>query len=150
MVFKIRPSYFNPQMWVTACIIYFGERFLILLRDTDNPRWPNLWNFPEGHKIGDESAQAAVIRGVEKDTGIVLNPEQFRESQEFYVRDEGNEPEDTFDISYTVFVVQLETEPVVRLTPGNHSAFRWVTLRESVELPMIPKEDEIIDLILAV
>ena len=147
MVFKTMPPDFDRQISVTACLIDLDGKFLILRRDTDKPRWPNLWNMPGGHQIGDKSAQDAVIRGVIGDTRIVLDPEQFLESHELYVR-YGNEP-DFYDVIYTVFVVRLETEPAIRLTPGDHSEFRWLRPREIADLPMIPYENEIIDLILS-
>ena len=43
-----------------------------------------------------------------------------------------------------MFEYQMDKRPDITLSPEEHSEFRWTTLREALDLQLIPGEDECI------
>lgn len=148
MVDEVEPEGFVPNIKVAGCIIVVDGKVLLLLR-SDNKSWAqNEWCLPSAHLIDDESPRAAAIRGVEKDTGIVLSPEQLPGHRKLYVTHKRDEPDSSFKVHYFASRVRLESEPDVQLKPGDNVESRFVGPEEIDVLPVISTEAEIIAIVM--
>lgn len=139
IVFQDPPKNFAPRMEVSICFIKDGDRVLFLKRQYNKPEG-NTWGIPGGKLDPGETAKKAVIREVSEETGIELDGSKVRYFGKVYAKSETNE------VILHVFETTLKNQPEVTINPKEHQDYQWVTLDESLSLPLIPGEEECIEL----
>ncbi len=139
IVFFSPPEHFHPKIEVAACFMKTGDEFLFL-KGLARKDHGETWGIPGGKCEKGETAQEAVIREVWEETGIVLKSEKIRDCGKVYFR------HPTLDFTYYMFEYTLESKPSVRIQTDEHSDFRFLTLKEALDiLPLMPGEAECID-----
>lgn len=111
---------------VVACVVARDERLLVCQRPPGK-RHGGLWEFPGGKTEVGETDDAAAARELSEELGVevtAVGPSLFE------VVDPGSD----FTISF--LEVEIRGEPVCL----EHSAIRWATLTDLVELPLAPSD----------
>ncbi|MBS0607402.1 MAG: NUDIX hydrolase [Verrucomicrobia bacterium] len=139
VVFQIPPKNFSSKMEVSICFIKDGDRVLFLKRQFNKPEG-NTWGIPGGKLDPGETAKKAVIREVSEETGIELDGSQVRYFGKVYAKGEAN------DVILHVFETTVKETPDVTINPVEHQDYLWVTLDDSLQLPLISGEEECIEL----
>ncbi len=138
LVFQTPPENFNPKIEVAACFINVSDRVLFLKRVPSKTEG-NLWGIPGGKLEKEESPMSGVVREVLEETTIQLKPEHVKYFGKVYIR------YPHIDFIYHMFEHNFENFPKsVTIDENEHSEYRWITLREALEMPLIPGEDECI------
>jgi mutator protein MutT len=137
MVFEEEPKDFRPKMEVSACFIRVDEQVLFLKRLPTKPQG-STWGIPGGKCDPGETASDAVIREIFEETGIAMSRESLHYFGEFYIR----YPD--MDYTFHMFEYSMQQLPEVHYSPLEHSGYRWVTLEEALQMPLIPGEEECI------
>lgn len=114
---------------IAGCFIELDDKFLLLHRLPEKSEG-NKWGIPAGKLEGGEKEDAAVLREVEEETGIILNPENLEKLPPI---------EWVFGskiISFIPFRVHLNGDlPIVKINPNEHQAYAWVTADECYNHP---------------
>lgn len=140
MVFEEKPKDFRPKMEVAACFIRVGDQVLFMKRLPHKPQG-NTWGIPGGKFDKGETAHETVTREIREETGIDIPKESMNYFGKYYVR----YPE--MDYIFHMFEYQLEELPSVQYNPKEHAGYRWLTFEEALQMPLIPGEEECIDLV---
>ncbi|HEV7121278.1 MAG TPA: NUDIX hydrolase [Candidatus Paceibacterota bacterium] len=135
MIYKERPADFNPKFEVVSCVLQHDGKFLLLHRHDHKPQG-GTWCLPGGKADADEDLPSAIAREMREETGYDAGPEEFTASHSLLVSHDG------YDFIYTVFSHVLPEPLEVRLEESAHKGYRWVTLEQALELPLMPDEDE--------
>lgn len=132
IVYLDPPADFLPRAEVGGCFCESEGKLLFLLRSSHKPQG-NTWCVPGGKLEQGETPQAAVLREVMEETGLLLAEEALRYCQKVYVRFPDR------DIVLHLFRAPLAAIPSeLSIAPDEHSTYRWVTFDEAVSLPLIP------------
>jgi mutator protein MutT len=140
MVYEQEPEDFNPKIEVAACFIRVGDQFLFLKRLSTKPQG-NTWGIPGGKFDPGETGAQTVTREIREETGIDIPEESVRYFGKYYIR----YPE--MDYIFHMFEYQLAELPDVQFSPKEHADYDWVTLEEALQMPLIPGEEECIDMV---
>lgn len=129
-------------------------KILLLLRQPHKSE-PNVWGVPGGklHLDVGEMAEQAMARELQEETGLsldALSEPGLRECGRVYVR----YPEQGMDFVYHMFKARLKPfqgqqqrqPPLISIDPREHKSYRWATLEEALELPLVRGEVECIAL----
>lgn len=135
MIYNEQPEGFIPTMEVVGCLIECDNKIL-LLRRQDNKLQANMWGVPGG-KIDKEdiSKEEAIFRELKEETGLDLKEEDLNFHKTFFVI----YPEKHF--IYHHFSVNLKEIPKIIISESEHKAYKWMTIREALESPLIMDED---------
>jgi len=140
LVFEKPPENFNPKVEVAACFITVKDNVLFIKRHAHCSE-PNKWGIPGGKLEKDEAAHQAVVREIKEETGLHL-PLEVKHLGTVYIR----YPE--VDFIYHMYGHDLSDYPEqIVIDPQEHQEYRWMTLREALQLPLIRGEDECIYLV---
>ena len=140
LVFQEKPEDFKPKIEVATCFIRVGDEILFLKRLPFKPQG-NTWGTPGGKFDEGENALKAVVRETWEETGIELPPESMTYFGKVYIR----YPQ--MDYTLHLFEYSAEDRLKVKINPGEHADYAWVTLDKALTIPLIPGEEECIDLI---
>lgn len=116
----------NREIRVLAAAIRRGETYLICQRPA-HKRHGGLWEFPGGKVEPGESDQAALARELQEELGLELTSL----GDELFSR---NDAGSDFHIVFVAAVVA--GSPV----PHEHTALRWATPAEAMQLPLAPSD----------
>ncbi len=131
-VFLEPPEGFSSQMEVAGCFCEYQGKLLLLLRSPQKPQG-NTWCVPGGKLEKGEAPLHAVIREVEEETGIQLREEAVNYCRKVYIRFPGR------DFVLHIFRARLKNLPErLKIAPEEHSSYRWVTLEQARDMPLIP------------
>jgi 8-oxo-dGTP pyrophosphatase MutT (NUDIX family) len=119
---------------VVSVAVVHRNRVLVVER-SPNDSFPGYWELPGGAVEGHETCERAAERELEEETGIVglaleeishtVRPPRLPASVRYTLVDERG------------YRGTAGERPRVRLSPGEHSRYRWVTRDELAELPMV-------------
>jgi len=135
MITTKAPDDWNVTLRVANCFTFFGERFLLLLRN-DGRGDKDVYGLPGGTVEDNETALQGMQREHFEETGIKGD---FCHLRTLFIRSPGR------DLELTLFHVQLETEVSVILDPTEHKSYCWVTPQEALELPLMRDLKEFIE-----
>jgi mutator protein MutT len=137
IVFPDKPDSFKPQVEAAACFIKVDDHILFLKRQYNKPEG-NTWGVPGGKLDKGETATAAVVREVSEEAGIDLKKADMSYFGKVYIKDGERQ------VILHLFEAELNAYPTnVVLNPVEHQEYTWVTLDDSLKLPLIPGEEEI-------
>ena len=61
---------------VVAGVLRLNGQMLLCHRKHDRLRWPNVWDLPGGHIYNGESSAEALVRELEEELGVQVEPPQ--------------------------------------------------------------------------
>ncbi len=132
-----RPADFKPWFEVAGCLCEYAGKLLLLKRPQEKSEGGK-WGAPGGKIDAGESPKQAVVRELQEETGIILDGSQpITLAQSFFVRTDHQK-----DLVYHLHRVLFDTQPEVRLNPGEHVEYVWVTLDEAFALPLVHDMEE--------
>lgn len=144
LVYQELPEDFQPNVEVAACYISVGEHFLFL-KHLPHKANGNAWGVPGGKMEKGESPYQCVIREVREETGMDVSGQPAEYFGEVYVRAPRG------DFVYHIFALCLSEYPSeVIISSTEHEEYRWMTLKEALNLRLIPGEDECLELLYGV
>lgn len=139
IVFRTEPEGFEPRIEVVSCFIEHEGKILVLHRQDHKPQG-NTWGTPAGKRDGDEKLVTAMLRELREETGIELAETDLAYFDKVYVR------YPKIDFVYHMFHAELIKCPLVKINPIEHKDHRFVLPQEAKLLPLIPGEQECIEL----
>src|SRR5579872_6847983 len=114
-------SFLNMPDIVNGVLLRRGE-VLLARRSHHRRTYPNLWSFPGGHVEEGENLDQALCRELQEEIGTM--PLDYRRHGR--IRD----PQLPATVYHLYAVTSWTGEPVIR--DGEHSEFRWVTLKAAI------------------
>jgi mutator protein MutT len=137
IIYQTPPQNFIPKIEVSICFIKSGDKVLFLKRQSNKPE-ANTWGVPGGKIDAGETAKNAVIREVSEETGLKLNAKTVHYFGKVYAKGESN------DFVLHLFEASVKDPSAVTINPTEHQNYTWVSLKDSLKLPLIPGEKECI------
>lgn len=148
MIYDKKPKNFNPKFCVSGCFLKIKEnendKFLMFLRQDHKPQ-PNTWSVPAGKIENGESAEEAMVRELKEETGLIFSIGDLRFHKIFYILYDFEKP--VFDFEYSIFSIELDSKPKIKLDLNDHKKFKWVTPKEALKMNLIPDEEPCIRLV---
>ena len=86
---------------------------------------------PAGKRDYGETLEQALLREVFEETGIAILHSNIKHYNSLFVRD------GAFDLEWHMFAAHVATEPHVIISPVEHTAYKWVTPKESLQMDLI-------------
>ena len=104
---------------------------LVLHRGNTHPRFPGHIDFPGGEVEPKETPEAAVIREIQEETGLLVDPKKLKKLFTKQHR----------QTTHILFEAKL-TEPDAKVALSwEHKSYRWITPEELKSLPKFPGAD---------
>lgn len=140
MIYLEKPESFNNPMEVVGCFVEYDGKILLLERNPEKSEG-SMFCTPGG-KVDKEDAsrEHAVARELFEETGLKINPDDFKNFTTFYVTHDHTGKH----YLYHKYRLILDELPEVTLSPSEHINFTWVTPEEALALPLIFDEDNCI------
>lgn len=131
MIYGKKPENFHSEKAGSICFIEWRQEFLLLKRagaSYEGGRWTAA---PGGKLELGETPLQAVLREVEEETGIVLSGSGVRFVGTLYCC--------FSDMEYALYLfhAKVAEKPVVLIHLDEHTEYRWSTLKEARELPLM-------------
>ena len=136
-IFFEKPQGFRADVEVAGCFCEWAGRLLYLKRHADKP-YGETWGLPAGKIEAGEDPRQAVVREMEEEIGIQLDPKKLQEVVKAYLDVDG------LRYVFHAFRVGLEKLPKVMLEPEAHTEAKWLTVDEAIKLPLIVGGGEIL------
>jgi 8-oxo-dGTP diphosphatase len=140
MIFLQKPQKFEPVYEVAACFVEFEDKILLLKR-APNKLSPGKWGLPAGKIDQGEDAQAAALRELHEETGLVVLADTMIFLQTVFVEF----PD--YDFIFHMFRTTCTTQPAVVLNPIEHTHFKWCSIEEALRMDGVEDLDTCIKLV---
>ena len=104
---------------------------LVLHRGNTHPRFPGHIDFPGGEVEPKETPEAAVMREIQEETGLLVDPKKMKKlfTKQYQ------------QATHVLFEAKL-TEPDAKVALSwEHKSYRWITPEELKSLPKFPGAD---------
>lgn len=141
MLYLKKPTFFNSQFDVVSSLLHSNKKFLFLRRNPGD-NFGNLWGAPTGKRKNGETLGQALKREVFEETGIYIDIKKASLFQTFYVH------HGELYFTYYLYYYKLTQTPKIRLQPDEHIEYGWFTIKEALELPLVPDMKECLKLFL--
>ena len=130
-----------PTMTVVAVALLDGAGRILLQQRAPGRSMAGLWEFPGGKVEKEETAEAALVREIEEELGVQLDPADLQPA--CFASDE---------IGGRRMILLLYLCRAWRGEPAplDAAALRWATLGEMRALPMPPADEPLIPLLEAI
>ena len=105
--------------------------YLVLHRGNTHPRFPGHIDFPGGEVEPKETPEAAVMREIQEETGLLVDPKKLKKlfTKQYQ------------QATHVLFEVKL-TEPDAKVALSwEHKSYRWITPEELKSLPKFSGAD---------
>jgi 8-oxo-dGTP diphosphatase len=137
MIFKTIPNKFNSKFTIVSSFIIVNDKFLLLKR-SENESLPKTWGLPAGKVKQNEQIIDATVREVNEETGQKFNNYDIKYWGKVYVK------YPNYDCIFHMSKIELDKIPIITLAPKEHSDYKWVTIKEALEMNLIPDMDKCI------
>lgn len=136
MIFETAPADFNPKFEVAGCFCEYDGKILFLLRQDHKPQG-NTYGAPSGKLNGNETAIETVIREVNEEANVALEPDDLKFVKALFVR------YDEFDFVYHMYKAMLNDQHVksIIINYNEHKSLKWLTPGEALLEKLIQDED---------
>ena len=131
MIYNKKPKDFTPDIEVVSCVLEHNGKFVLLHRQKHKTHGDK-WGLPAGKiEKTDKNMEDAIIRELFEETGVLAKEEDLIFHKTFFV----SHPNQNF--LYHCFKLNLEKRPDVVINKEEHKAFKWVTLDEASQMPIV-------------
>lgn len=134
MLYPSKPKQFNPDFQVVSLYLEYDGTILLLHR-LPHKSQGNKWGVPAGKVDADENLMDALAREVFEETGVQINTANVQRFKSVYAQ----HPEHAF--TYHMYHLQLTKKPEIQLSPKEHQAFKWVSPRDALTMPLVDDLD---------
>lgn len=135
MIFELQPVGFSPQFELVQCYLECESQFLLLKRLPSKPEGGK-WGTPAGKVEKGEQLAQAMIRELEEETQIKVSDRELSLLGNVCVR----YPD--YDFKSHIFFTSLSSMPSVRISPREHSHFKWATFEDALKLNLVLDQDK--------
>jgi dATP pyrophosphohydrolase len=118
---------------VSVLVVVYNDRGEVLLLRRVEP--PVLWQSVTGSLEWDEAPTEAARRELREETGLEVVVRDCGRQNRFPIRPEWRpryDPRVSENVE-SVFVARVAGRPAVRINPGEHDAFLWLSRQEAAE-----------------
>lgn len=113
---------------VTKTYLYCNGKVLLLQRSSSDIHRPSKYDIPGGAVDAGESIQAALIREVQEETGLLITPKMLQEITGFGV----SSNESAVEKHVYIARQDMDAEPQVRLSQ-EHESYIWLSPQDALE-----------------
>lgn len=145
MIFTKEPEGFVSEGDVVGCFVVNG-REILLLRRTAHKLCGGKWGKAAGKAEPDENLRHATLRELREETGIVARAGQLEPFLSVYVVRPPSFGPVGRQFQYSMYVLRLESRPIIRLSADEHDDHVWVTPERALEFPLVDDGAECIRL----
>jgi 8-oxo-dGTP pyrophosphatase MutT (NUDIX family) len=131
MIYFEPPTDFNPRFEIVSSYVTAQGKMLLLHRH-NNKSQGGKWGEPAGKIDAGEKPLEAMVRELNEETGLVINPEQLTFFKTIYVRFLNE-----YDFTYHMFGLSFEAEPAININDYEHQSFTWVTPEEALKMNLV-------------
>lgn len=130
MLFHQKPQNFPTQMYVSAGILEYKGKILLLKRTKDSSS-PEKWCEPGWKREDWESSQATLIREIAEEIGIDICNEvpQFLFTKYFYFLEKY--------IEIDFYKIIFQDKPEILLNLKEHSEYIWIEVDTALSLDLV-------------
>jgi 8-oxo-dGTP pyrophosphatase MutT (NUDIX family) len=139
MIFLTKPEQFNPKFEVVSCFFEYDGRLLLLERQDHKPQG-GTWGVPAGKIDPGETPEVAMLRELFQETGFVADRTKIYYLKKLFVR------YPAYDFVYYIFDLKLDNEPIIKINPGEHKSFQWLSPTQALKIDLIEDLDGCISL----
>lgn len=130
------PHDFKPKFHAVGCFCEYEDKILVLWRNPEVVEG-NTWGIPGGKINKDELPRDGVIRETFEETGLNVNSDtDLLELRKHYIR------LSHLDFVFHMYRIQLPEQYDIKLAPKEHQEYRWLTIPQIFDLPLITGEIE--------
>lgn len=130
MIFTRKVEGFDPKFEIVGVFCEHEGKILLLHRNDNKPQG-NTWGVPAGKVEDGEDITHAILRELEQETGISIDPDQLKYFTKLYVR----YPE--YDFVYHIFHLRLNKPQNIKINSNEHKGFVWIEPRNALKLNLI-------------
>jgi hydrolase, NUDIX family len=105
--------------------------YLVLHRSNTHPLFPGHIDFPGGEVEPEEIPEAAVVREIQEETGLSVNPNKLKKLFTKQYR----------QTTHMLFEAKLAEPDAKVALSWEHKGYRWITTEELKSLPKFPDAD---------
>ena len=105
--------------------------YLVLYRSNTHPLFPGHIDFPGGEVEPEEIPEAAVVREIQEETGLSVNPNKLKKLFTKQYR----------QTTHMLFEAKLAEPDAKVALSWEHKGYRWITTEELKSLPKFPDAD---------
>ena len=139
MIYRDKPSNFDPKFDVVSCFIEYNGEILLLHRQNHKPEG-NTWSVPAGKVDEGEKILETTVREIQEETGFKIPPSQISYFGKVYVK------YPSYDFVYHIFHTKLNQQQKVTINHKEHKDFRWISPENALKRPLIQDLDACIKL----
>jgi len=139
MIYQEKPAKFNPKFEVVSCFVDCAGKILLLHRQDHKPEG-NTWGVPAGKVDPGEEIVDTMLREIKEETGLTISSSQISYYSKVYVKFP------TYDFIYHMFSTNFGNKPQITINNTEHKDFQWVSITESLKMPLIQDLDNCIKL----
>lgn len=120
-----------PDYSVVTCFIEYKGKVLLLKRAKKDMQF-GLWGIPGGKVEVKEKPQDALVRELQEELSLLTTPARLELMKTSPMQNE-------CDGHYLLYLyyLSLDTDPVIKLNPLEHSSYKWTTLQEFKNNPLL-------------
>jgi len=134
MIYKEKPTEFNPKFSVVSCYVENDGDILLLHRQDHKPEG-GTWGLPAGKIDEGENEVEAMRRELQEETGLEVAEQELNYLVSYYVK------YPTYHFIYHSFRLELKNKPLVSLRDTEHQDFCWFKPKDALTLKLIPDLD---------
>ena len=105
--------------------------YLVLYRSNSHPLFPGHIDFPGGEVEPKETPETAVMREIQEETGLYVNPNKLKKLFTKQYR----------QTTHILFEAKLAEPDAKVALSWEHKSYRWITPEELKRLPKFPSAD---------
>lgn len=134
MIFRKKPSGFNPAFEVVNCFFEFDKKILLLKRHSSKFQGGR-WGGPGGKVDPGEERSEALTREIFEETGLKVSKDDLIFFKSVFVKHSAH------DFTYHMYHYQLPKKLSVVINPLEHEGYKWATPQEAIKMDLV--EDQV-------
>jgi len=134
MIFEKEPQPFSPRFEIVSCFFEHDGKILLLHRQ-DHKSEGNTWGVPAGKMELGELPEQAILRELKQETGYQAKSGELSYFKKVYVQ------YPNYEFVYHIYHLMLSRKVDIKINPGEHKNYQWVTPTQALQEVLIPDLD---------